>query len=96
MELTPGDLVKYVGRPLVGSGVPGANLADLVAGDEGQVVDVAGDGSVVIGVAGCPDTSAPNADHLPRATVLGRRQVENLSLPVVEVSFVLTRRRRRQ
>jgi hypothetical protein len=48
VELKPGDRVRYAGPPLAGSGVPSMNLPDLVPGDEGLVVDVAPDGSVVV------------------------------------------------
>ncbi len=47
MEVKPGDLVRYLGKPYHESGAP-AGLGDLLAGDEGSVVDVAPDGSVVV------------------------------------------------
>lgn len=47
VETKRGDRVRYVGKPYHESGAA-AGCGDLLAGDEGNVVDVAPDGSVVV------------------------------------------------
>ena len=48
MDLKRGDLVRYRGPSPHRRGVPDASLAGVAPGDEGKVVDVAGDGYVVV------------------------------------------------
>lgn len=66
MELRCGDHVRYLGPPLVGSGVPDVNIPDLRPGAEGKVVDVAANGLMVIAWRDAATMVHESAEHLVR------------------------------